>query len=83
MATKSVSKQQAKGLGEILEELLLTRTLTDVGLQLGVSPQWVHLHRNGGRNSIQKKVMPRVARGLGMSTEDLARLCRRNTNKVL
>lgn len=82
MATNTVSKPKPKSLRHALEELLLTRTQEEVGKILGVSGHWVCLHTTGGHKGVQKKKMPTVARGLGMTTEDLARLCRATTNKV-
>lgn len=82
MATNTVTKPRPKSLAHALEELLLTKTQEEVGKLLGVSGHWVCLHTTGRQKGVQKKKMPTVARGLGMSTEDLARLCRQGSNKV-
>lgn len=87
MATKAVRNQSHKSLRALLEELLLTETQDQVAARLGVSQQWVHQHiRPGGPKSIQKGRMDVIAKGLGMTKLELARLCRRgaagNTNTV-
>lgn len=82
MATNTVTKTKHKSLRHALEELLLTKTQEEVGDMLGVSGHWVSLHTTGGCKTVQKKRMPGVARGLGMTTEDLARLCRASSNNV-
>lgn len=76
MASNALTKPKPKSLRHALEELLLTRTQAEVGEMLGVSGHWVCLHTTGGHKTVQKKRMGSVAKGLGMTTEELARLCR-------
>lgn len=84
MSTKVVRNVAHKSLRALLEELLLTETQDDLALRLGVSQQWVHQHvRASGPKSVQKGRMDAVAKGLGMTKLELAKLCRRgNTNSV-
>ncbi len=78
MRTESVSNEARKSLRHVLEELLLTATQDEVARKLGVSQQWVHQHaREGGPTTIRKSKMPKIARRLGMTTMELAILCRK------
>lgn len=82
MPTNTITKRQPKSLRHALEGLLLTRTQVEVGKMLGVSSVWVSQHTTGGHKHVAKGKMKEVAKGLGLTVEDLARLCRPTTNKV-
>lgn len=67
----------AKSLRAVLRQLLLNDTEAQVAVRLGVTQSWVSDHLTGRRKSIQKRMRPRIAAGLGISVGHLASLTRR------
>jgi hypothetical protein len=82
MSTDTVPQKSPKSLRRILEEKLLTKTQAELAKELGVSQQWVHQHvTRNGHKTVQPRKFQSVAKGLGMTVEELARLARRRNTK--
>lgn len=82
MTTNAVQQKKPKTLRGILLEKLLTKTQDQVAEELGVSQQWVHQHISpNGHKTVQPRKFQSVAKGLGLTVEELALMCRRRNTK--
>lgn len=75
MSTDQASRtKNSRSLQSLLAEMNLTKTFRQMASELGVTQSWVYQHLTLGQRGVQKRVLGSVAKGLGMSATELARM---------